>query len=514
MGYSRQLFYTATNASSTGLNDGGLLSINADNTKVDISAGEGRIVDDFTNPGESLEQKVKWEAIVGVVLPDITTTELTFIGLDSDANVILQDADFSQVQRRDIIKLGAAFHPSTIVSAVGNTPIPSYDTPNALNDLISSFGDLLISGGILTAYDTNLQIGKSESIVFARGKNKPDSNKSPNIRTGALLDPVPNIVYDYRDGSGGNTTFNSTTVDPAQWDDGSGVLQSVPSNRWTIQPFYNDTNINLIGAEIGQSLYKSIGDAYLNLGKEPFVTDPNTVPSCYIGSLILRGDVTDLQGQPDRWLFVPANNLGQPSVVVPGGEIPGGSIVASNAQVNEYTADIVLDDSVGNEFFNIDATSGPRAYTLPTAIGNTNEYWFRKSDASSNAVTINTILAQTINGIPAILLTTQYDLVSIKSDGANWMVTTLSGFPNEVAWERSTGTATMSDNIKVHLCNSTSAYTLTLPAHKAGRDIRIVNENRGRVTLSPTSGTIKGSTTEVLRWWESIILISDGTNWS
>ena len=79
--------------------------------------------------------------------------------------------------------------------------------------------------------------------------------------------------------------------------------------------------------------------------------------------------------------------------------------------------------------------------------------------------------------------------------------------------ETSTGTATMADTIEVHICNSASAYVLTLPTHKAGKEIRIININSGRVTLTPTSGTVKGSATEYLDVQESLILLSNGTNW-
>jgi len=78
--------------------------------------------------------------------------------------------------------------------------------------------------------------------------------------------------------------------------------------------------------------------------------------------------------------------------------------------------------------------------------------------------------------------------------------------------ETSTTTASVGD-VEVHICNGSSDYVLTLPAHESGRELRIINKNTGVATLTPTSGTIKGSATEVLNQWESIILISDGTNW-
>lgn len=81
------------------------------------------------------------------------------------------------------------------------------------------------------------------------------------------------------------------------------------------------------------------------------------------------------------------------------------------------------------------------------------------------------------------------------------------------SFETSTGTYTVGD-VEVHICNSASDYTLTLPEHEAGREIRIINRSTGVVTLTPPTGTfIKGEITEELNEWESLILISDGSDW-
>jgi len=88
--------------------------------------------------------------------------------------------------------------------------------------------------------------------------------------------------------------------------------------------------------------------------------------------------------------------------------------------------------------------------------------------------------------------------------------------PAYTTLDSSTGTDTVGTEA-VHVCNSASGYVLTLPAHISGRQVRIINKNTGVVTLSPmgapTGGTIKGSATETLNQWESLILISDGTDW-
>lgn len=79
--------------------------------------------------------------------------------------------------------------------------------------------------------------------------------------------------------------------------------------------------------------------------------------------------------------------------------------------------------------------------------------------------------------------------------------------------ETSTGTGTMADTVEIHICNGSSAYALTLPAHKTDKHFTITNMNTGVVTLTPVSGTILGETTITLSQWESVDLLDDNTNY-
>lgn len=107
-------------------------------------------------------------------------------------------------------------------------------------------------------------------------------------------------------------------------------------------------------------------------------------------------------------------------------------------------------------------------------------------------------------------------------DGSTWIKISSSIGTGALyrTYETSTGgdTRRVSDTVSVHVCNSTTAYVLYLPTLSLGREIRIVNAGVGVVTLRPISSpginsTIKGSLTETLAQWESLILISDGANW-
>lgn len=71
----------------------------------------------------------------------------------------------------------------------------------------------------------------------------------------------------------------------------------------------------------------------------------------------------------------------------------------------------------------VDCTGGARTITLPTAVGiGGRQYTIRKLDASGNAVTIDGDGSETINGATTKALAAQYDVATIMSNGANWVV--------------------------------------------------------------------------------------------
>lgn len=64
--------------------------------------------------------------------------------------------------------------------------------------------------------------------------------------------------------------------------------------------------------------------------------------------------------------------------------------------------------------------TGTTTLTLPTAIGNTNQYEVIRK--GTNTVTIATTAGQTINGSGSALLTIQNQSLTLQSDGSNWQI--------------------------------------------------------------------------------------------
>lgn len=64
--------------------------------------------------------------------------------------------------------------------------------------------------------------------------------------------------------------------------------------------------------------------------------------------------------------------------------------------------------------------SGTTTFTLPTAVGNTNEYTVKR--VGTNPVTIITTSSQTMDGSTTIILSAQYQSLTFISDNANWNI--------------------------------------------------------------------------------------------
>ena len=98
--------------------------------------------------------------------------------------------------------------------------------------------------------------------------------------------------------------------------------------------------------------------------------------------------------------------------------------VVTNLQLNR--ASKVYSDSpytalLTDYFIDYDATSGSSIVNLYTAVGNTGrEIVISKTDSSTNTITIDPNASETIAGLSTIILRTQYESITIKSNGTNW----------------------------------------------------------------------------------------------
>ncbi len=153
-----------------------------------------------------------------------------------------------------------------------------------------------------------------------------------------------------------------------------------------------------------------------------------------------------------------------------------------------------------------DATSGPLAPTLPTAVGNAGLVrTVTKVDSTSNDVTLGTTGGQTIDTDSNVVLTNQWDSVSVYSDGANWIRYDESGGTGKyVPWDGSLGDYTMNpgEGIIAQVGALGSSQSVFLPP------ARLVSPHKP-IYVFDASGTVTGPNS-VLVWRTGTDTIANG----
>lgn len=102
--------------------------------------------------------------------------------------------------------------------------------------------------------------------------------------------------------------------------------------------------------------------------------------------------------------------------------IGAGAVLAANLGLDylAVSANTTLDST--HFAVGVDASGAARTITLPAASGLERIYAVKKTDSSTNAVTIDGNASETIDGATTYLLLDQYDSIIIQADGTNWKV--------------------------------------------------------------------------------------------
>jgi len=327
------------NSASTGILMGGIITVNADPTKFDISDGNGVVLNNYTDTNNPIITHVAWTGKTAIVVTNLATADVTYIGIDAAGSIIQQTTEFTNVDRRDIIALGYIGHPSGIsITYTVTEPDISYDTPAVLYSFMDTVGIVNRDGNVFMANGANLKIDKGAGRMFKAGLNYSVSHKNPNTKIIDLLTAL-SFFYIYRDPavSGGWAAQYPLrdTVIPGKYDDGSGTLQNVTSGYYTIQTvfFYPESASTFI--QYGQRQYVDVGTATADINREIEVS-PIVTESCFRCWMIVKQNATDLSDITQA-VFVAAGKFGMVSPSMDGGGGGGGE---ANTASNVGTAGV------------------------------------------------------------------------------------------------------------------------------------------------------------------------------
>lgn len=278
----------------TGVLSGGEVTIGTPNTTVSVAAGSGIIVN-YSNPLNITRKFVSWGAQTNISIPDLTKTQ-TIIEVDDTGTVILtsQNDIVSFPLRRTRIQLQNAAHTSGVqVDGIGNSRVLAFGLVDALYDYVIENKEIN-EGNHYEPNGANLNVNKQSGFTTIPNLNQNVDILSPAKRSDPAQTLAP-FIPSYRDGVGGFNNLTPTiTIDPANYDDGSGTLASVANNQYSNRWFYWFSNNLIAGVVYGQEVYGSLADAVAGIATENPIVDPITDSAVLVTVLSVKGNATDL----------------------------------------------------------------------------------------------------------------------------------------------------------------------------------------------------------------------------
>ena len=278
---------------TTGIWTGGTLSATIGSTTFNVAAGVAQFVSG--GPQNPTVTQVSFGPFTGVTPAGLTTTLVTYVGINSSGSLVQQASDFTPTQRRSIAVLGLISHVTlTTITAVNQGAQTLVQPTNQLQDLMEAIGPLNTSGNAFSEVGANLQIAKSAGTVFQRGTNWPNADDPHNT---SLPAQSPCAIR-YRLSTG--TQYPLTTnIDPDNYESPLGTLTPVGNNRYTIQHIFIFPSGN-VRLQYGQREYSTMALAIAGITTENFVIEPVLASEaafrCY---LVVKKGTTALNNPAD-----------------------------------------------------------------------------------------------------------------------------------------------------------------------------------------------------------------------
>lgn len=246
----------------------------------------------------------------------------------------------------------------------------------------------------------------------------------------------------YRNGSGGFTSVpNQKTITATTYDSGTGTPVTLGNNKYGVTWFY-------ISHDSPSSLHAVMGQAeYATESAAKVSTPPSSLPNLLAGMGSILGSVVYLKGASTFLDVLSAfTTTYNPSMAtnhnglagLQGGQTSEYYHLTSNEYTGTGTGTFVRQTDPGIRFntstkvanytigltdYTIrgDASGGAIVITLPNATTCEGQLFVvKKVDSSSNAVTVNTTAAQTIDGSLTAPIYVQFASITLQSNGTNF----------------------------------------------------------------------------------------------
>jgi len=311
---------------STGLLSGGTLSSTSGSTTYDILSGSGLIVtynahgagSPAANEPYPTITRVSWPTLTGRTLPSISTTQITYVAMDSTGSPFLKSVPFVNGEYNEYIVLGRILHTDKAgTNGAVNQPTVCYGLNQFRGDFARAFGPIKLSGH--TFYGSgSTGLKKDGGDSYAEGRNYTVDPDNPNYVSSTTDTAQPNskIFYEYVNAAGDDVIANNGNLGYTALDFGNynnaGTLTTVGAgNKFTIQRvFWFPNAVNrAFYVYYGNKIYATLDDAQAGISSEVFTEGKNTRDSSvFLGYVIVKGVGLDF-ADPTTYRIVQAGSF-------------------------------------------------------------------------------------------------------------------------------------------------------------------------------------------------------------
>jgi hypothetical protein len=274
----------------TGVCEGGILSINADPTKFNISDGFGYISDLYTDtdPANATITKVTWSGLTAQTVTNLATSTVSFIYINSAGAIVQGTTEPTEATLRDYIYIGQLGHSNlTSISTAISQPSVAQSPMSQLRDLWGEIG-FVNAGNEISANGANLSINKSNGFLTGLGINFENAIKTPNRKNYPLQTLATIRRRTQTGGTGTNTTLDVLNYDL------SGTVTTITGTKAQNQRVFLLPSGNIV-IQYGQTLYNSLTDAIQGIDTETFVKLENIKTGQLIAIISVLSTCTSLQ---------------------------------------------------------------------------------------------------------------------------------------------------------------------------------------------------------------------------
>jgi hypothetical protein len=353
---------TLLHSTSTGLSSGGLLSINTDNTKFDISAGLAYRVNGHSDVENPTSTKIEFNEIPAITPQFLVTHNASYIALDSNGNVYQTAVPLTATEKRNYVRLGVIVHPNrSFIFVVNNQPSINVELGGQVQDILDLLGFRSVSGNrILPNAATGLKLKKDAGVAFKAGANFDTLNTQPHTFPLAAQSPIT-FRYRLQNGVEGS---DRTDLNPTIYDL-NGVETAIPPTATlaSVQQVYifQEGDVRIQPA---QGYHNNLTEAVTGLNSAEFITEENIQNNgLYLGSIVMIYGTTDLANILQA-VFVPSQ-----------GTTANGSIayppLGYTPEDVANKQDSLVVDGTGAKYATVDAVNAGLANTILKSVGTT-----------------------------------------------------------------------------------------------------------------------------------------------